>query len=97
MGEHRVSILKEGHHIPNSPLTILVVQSEIGEAGRVKAHGEGLVSGRTFTNASFMVDTREAGTHTVPVIWTVVLVIWTVVLVIWTVVLVIWTVVLKYW
>ena len=64
MGEHRVSILKEGRHIPNSPLTILVVQSEIGDASRVKAHGEGLVSGRTFTNASFLVDTREAGKHT---------------------------------
>uniref|UniRef100_A0A8C5FXD9 Filamin B n=1 Tax=Gadus morhua TaxID=8049 RepID=A0A8C5FXD9_GADMO len=61
VGEHRVSILKEGRHIPNSPLTILVVQSEIGDASRVKAHGEGLVSGRTFTNASFLVDTREAG------------------------------------
>ncbi|CAL8338413.1 unnamed protein product [Merluccius merluccius] len=61
VGEHQVSILKDGHHIPNSPLSILVVQSEIGEAGRVKAQGEGLVSGQTFTNASFLVDTRDAG------------------------------------
>ncbi|KAG7270234.1 hypothetical protein CRUP_013951 [Coryphaenoides rupestris] len=41
VGEHRVSILKGGQHIPNSPLSILVVQSEIGEASRVRARGEG--------------------------------------------------------
>ncbi|KAJ3602536.1 hypothetical protein NHX12_030289, partial [Muraenolepis orangiensis] len=61
VGEHRVSILKEGHHIPNSPVTILVVQSELGDASRVKTQGEGLVSGHTFTKASFLVDTRDAG------------------------------------
>uniref|UniRef100_A0A3Q2DPS8 Filamin-B-like n=1 Tax=Cyprinodon variegatus TaxID=28743 RepID=A0A3Q2DPS8_CYPVA len=61
VGEHQVSILKNGHHIANSPITIMVVQSEIGDAGRVKVHGDGLVEASTFTNADFVVDTREAG------------------------------------
>uniref|UniRef100_A0A672YRV6 Filamin B n=1 Tax=Sphaeramia orbicularis TaxID=375764 RepID=A0A672YRV6_9TELE len=61
VGEHLVSILKNGRHVSNSPITIMVVQSEIGDASRVKAHGDGLVQGTTFNNASFVVDTREAG------------------------------------
>ncbi|KAM4612801.1 filamin B a [Polymixia lowei] len=61
VGEHLVSILKKGHHVANSPITIMVVQSEIGDASRVRAHGDGLVSGHTFTPSSFVVDTREAG------------------------------------
>ncbi|KAF1391122.1 hypothetical protein PFLUV_G00038600 [Perca fluviatilis] len=61
VGEHRVSILKNGRHVANSPITIMVVQSEIGDASQVKAHGDGLVQGTTFNNASFVVDTREAG------------------------------------
>lgn len=39
----------------------MVVQSEIGDASLVKAHGDGLVQGTTFNNSSFVVDTREAG------------------------------------
>ncbi|XP_029007336.1 filamin-B isoform X2 [Betta splendens] len=61
VGEHQVSILKNGRHVVNSPISIMVVQSEIGDAGRVKAHGDGLVQATTFNNASFVVDTREAG------------------------------------
>ncbi|XP_018518812.1 LOW QUALITY PROTEIN: filamin-B [Lates calcarifer] len=61
VGEHQVSILKNGRHVANSPITIMVVQSEIGDASRVKAHGDGLIQGTTFNNASFVVDTREAG------------------------------------
>ncbi|XP_028303701.1 filamin B a isoform X2 [Gouania willdenowi] len=61
VGEHQVSILKNGQHIPNSPIAIMVVQSEIGDASLVKAHGDGLVQGTTFTDASFIVDTKEAG------------------------------------
>lgn len=63
VGEHRVSILKNGRHVANSPITIMVVQSEIGDAGQVKAHGDGLVQGTTFNNSSFIVDTREAGQY----------------------------------
>ncbi|XP_074525668.1 filamin B a [Halichoeres trimaculatus] len=61
VGEHKVSILKNGQHIPNSPVTIMVIQSEIGDASQVKAHGDGLVRGTTFTDANFVVDTRDAG------------------------------------
>ncbi|KAM6947498.1 filamin B a [Lycodopsis pacificus] len=61
VGEHRVSILKNGHHVANSPITIMVVQSEIGDASQVRAHGDGLVQGNTFSNCSFAVDTRDAG------------------------------------
>ncbi|XP_035517689.1 filamin-C-like [Morone saxatilis] len=61
VGEHRVSILKNGRHVSNSPITIMVVQSEIGDASQVKVHGDGLVQGTTFNNSSFVVDTREAG------------------------------------
>ncbi|MED6241044.1 hypothetical protein ATANTOWER_018906, partial [Ataeniobius toweri] len=61
VGEHQVSILKNGRHVANSPITIMVVQSEIGDGRRVKAHGEGLVQATTFSNASFVVDTQDAG------------------------------------
>lgn len=61
VGEHLVSILKNGAHIPSSPIPIMVVQSEIGDASLVKAHGDGLVQATTFSDASFIVDTREAG------------------------------------
>ncbi|XP_056293610.1 filamin-B isoform X2 [Pseudoliparis swirei] len=61
VGEHQVSILKSGRHVANSPITIMVVQSEIGDAAQVKAHGAGLAQGATSDDASFVVDTRDAG------------------------------------
>lgn len=61
VGEHLVSILKNGQHVPNSPIAIMVVQSEIGDASRVRAHGDGLVRGTTFNDARFVVDTQDAG------------------------------------
>uniref|UniRef100_A0A672SVJ4 Filamin B n=1 Tax=Sinocyclocheilus grahami TaxID=75366 RepID=A0A672SVJ4_SINGR len=61
VGEHLVSIKKNERHVPNSPITIMVVQSEIGDASRVKVFGQGLVEGSTFEMADFVVDTREAG------------------------------------
>lgn len=64
MGEHQVSIFKDGQHIPNSPFTIMVVQSDVGNASQVRAYGPGLEHGTTFSNASFVVDTREAGQFT---------------------------------
>ncbi len=56
-----MSIKKNGRHVANSPISITVVQSEIGDAGRVKVFGQGLVEGHTFEMADFVVDTREAG------------------------------------
>lgn len=51
-------------HVANSPFKIMVGQSEIGEASRVKAYGKGLVEAHTFEVAEFFVDTRNAGTGT---------------------------------
>uniref|UniRef100_A0A8V1AEP3 Filamin B n=1 Tax=Gallus gallus TaxID=9031 RepID=A0A8V1AEP3_CHICK len=61
VGEHLVSIKKNGNHVPNSPVTIMVVQSEIGDARRARVYGRGLVEGRTFEMCDFIVDTRDAG------------------------------------
>ncbi|XP_060095708.1 filamin-B isoform X2 [Heteronotia binoei] len=61
VGEHWVSIIKNGSHVPNSPVSIMVVQSEIGDASRARVFGRGLVEGRTFEMCDFIVDTRDAG------------------------------------
>uniref|UniRef100_A0A8P4GRJ8 Calponin-homology (CH) domain-containing protein n=1 Tax=Dicentrarchus labrax TaxID=13489 RepID=A0A8P4GRJ8_DICLA len=61
VGEHEVSVRKNGMHVVNSPFKIMVGQSEIGEASRVKAFGKGLVEAHTFEMAEFFVDTRNAG------------------------------------
>ncbi|XP_062318217.1 filamin-C-like isoform X1 [Osmerus eperlanus] len=61
VGEHEVSVRKNGKHVTNSPFKIIVGQSEIGEASRVKAFGKGLVEAHTFELAEFFVDTRNAG------------------------------------
>ncbi|XP_076861287.1 filamin-C isoform X11 [Brachyhypopomus gauderio] len=61
VGEHVVSVKKSGKHVTNSPFKIMVGQSEIGDASKVKMFGKGLVEGRTFEVAEFIVDTRSAG------------------------------------
>uniref|UniRef100_A0A3Q3BKT5 Filamin C, gamma b (actin binding protein 280) n=1 Tax=Kryptolebias marmoratus TaxID=37003 RepID=A0A3Q3BKT5_KRYMA len=61
VGEHVVSVKKSGKHVTNSPFKIMVGQSEIGDASRVKVYGQGLVEGHTFEVAEFVVDTRNAG------------------------------------
>uniref|UniRef100_A0A8K9WSS4 Calponin-homology (CH) domain-containing protein n=1 Tax=Oncorhynchus mykiss TaxID=8022 RepID=A0A8K9WSS4_ONCMY len=61
VGEHKVSVKKNGKHVTNSPFKIQVGQSDIGEASRVKAFGKGLVEAHTFKMAEFFVDTRDAG------------------------------------
>ncbi len=53
--------MKNGKHVTNSPFKIMVGQSEIGDASKVKVYGQGLVEGQTFEVAEFMVDTRNAG------------------------------------
>ncbi|OCT57973.1 hypothetical protein XELAEV_18002841mg [Xenopus laevis] len=52
---------KNGIHIPNSPITVMISQSEIGDASRVVVSGQGLTEGRTFEPSEFIIDTREAG------------------------------------
>ncbi|KAM3914878.1 filamin-B isoform 2-T2 [Leptodactylus fuscus] len=61
VGEHLVSIKKNGRHVPSSPISIMVYQSEIGDASKVKVYGPGLTDGRTYEMSDFVVDTREAG------------------------------------
>ncbi|TNN82092.1 Filamin-C [Liparis tanakae] len=61
VGEHEVSVRKNGVHVANSPFKIMVGQSEIGEASRVKAFGKGLTEAHTLVMAEFFVDTRNAG------------------------------------
>ncbi|KAK5896389.1 hypothetical protein CgunFtcFv8_009994 [Champsocephalus gunnari] len=61
VGEHVVSVKKSGKHVTNSPFKIMVGQSEIGDASKVKVFGEGLMEGHTFETAEFIVDTRTAG------------------------------------
>ncbi|XP_074554005.1 filamin-C-like isoform X11 [Halichoeres trimaculatus] len=61
VGEHVVSVKKNGKHVTNSPFKIMVGQSEIGDASKVKVYGQGLVEGHTFEVAEFIVDTRNAG------------------------------------
>ncbi|KAI2665485.1 Filamin-C [Labeo rohita] len=61
VGEHVVSVKKNGKHVTNSPFKIMVGQSEIGDASKVKVFGKGLIEGHTFEVAEFIVDTRSAG------------------------------------
>ncbi|XP_076153008.1 filamin-C isoform X11 [Alosa pseudoharengus] len=61
VGEHVVSVKKNGKHVTNSPFKIMVGQSEIGDASKVKVFGNGLIEGHTFEVAEFILDTRNAG------------------------------------
>ncbi|XP_030049986.1 filamin-A isoform X2 [Microcaecilia unicolor] len=61
IGEHMVSIKKNGLHISSSPIMVMISQSEIGDASRVRVSGQGLIEGRTFEPADFIIDTTEAG------------------------------------
>lgn len=56
-----MSVKKNGKHVTNSPFRIMVGQSEIGDASKVKVFGQGLVEGHTSEVAEFIVDTRTAG------------------------------------
>ncbi len=61
VGEHLVSVLRDGKHIKNSPFRIEVRQSEIGDATKVKLYGKGLTVGSANCYNEFYVNTREAG------------------------------------
>ncbi|XP_078730303.1 filamin-C-like isoform X1 [Lampetra fluviatilis] len=61
IGEHQVSVKKGGRHVANSPFTVVVGPSEIGDASRVLTSGAGLAEGQTFQLSEFAVDTRNAG------------------------------------
>jgi len=61
IGEHLVSVQRNGKHITNSPFKIVVNAQEVGDASRVKVSGDGLVQGKTHINNRFMINTKSAG------------------------------------
>ncbi len=61
VGEHLVSVKRDGKHIKNSPFKINVSPGDVGDASKVKAAGVGLIDGRTHEDNAFHVDTRNAG------------------------------------
>jgi filamin len=61
VGEHVVSVYRDGVHIKNSPFRIEVRQSEIGDATRVKVAGLGLQEALANQVNEFYVNTKEAG------------------------------------
>ncbi|XP_076469743.1 LOW QUALITY PROTEIN: filamin-A-like [Babylonia areolata] len=60
-GEHLVSVFRNGQHIPNSPFKVMVGESELGNASKVKVTGKGISEGMANEVNEFFVDTREAG------------------------------------
>ena len=61
VGEHLVSVKRNGKHIKNSPFKIMVNREDVGDASRVKVDGETLREGRTQQDNTFTVDTKNAG------------------------------------
>ena len=60
-GPHIVNVFRNGAHIPNSPFTITVGESELGNASKVKVYGKGLEEGMANEVNEFVVDTTQAG------------------------------------
>ncbi|XP_045539697.1 filamin-A isoform X2 [Papilio machaon] len=60
-GQHVVSVKKMGVHIQNSPFNITVLDQEVGDAKKVKVSGTALKEGKTHSENTFTVDTRNAG------------------------------------
>lgn len=63
VGEHLVNVFRNGQHINGSPFKIIVGESELGNASKVRVAGEGLQNGMANEINEFMVDTRDAGTR----------------------------------
>lgn len=60
-GEHTVNVKRMGKQIKNSPFKINVSEKEVGNAKKVKVTGQALTEGKTHTDNTFVIDTREAG------------------------------------
>lgn len=56
-----MSVFRNGQPIPGSPFKVVVGQSEIGNASKVKAGGRGLTQGMANEQNEFFINTREAG------------------------------------
>jgi filamin len=61
VGEHLVSVQKNGKHIANSPFKIFVNAQEVGDSSRVRVNGEGLLKGQTHIFNRFQINTKSAG------------------------------------
>ena len=61
VGEHLVSVQKNGKHITNSPFKIVVNSQEVGDASRVRVSGDGLEKGKTNIYNKFQINTKSAG------------------------------------
>ena len=61
VGEHLVSVQKNGKHIANSPFKIFVNAQEVGDSSRVRVAGEGLERGQTHVYNRFQINTKSAG------------------------------------
>ncbi|KAI3382304.1 hypothetical protein SNEBB_011398 [Seison nebaliae] len=61
VGDHYVSVFKNGKQINGSPFNIHVGPTEIGNANRVRTYGSGLHSGKTNELNEFTVNTKDAG------------------------------------
>lgn len=61
IGEHSISIKRQGKHIHNSPFKVTVTDKEVGKANKVRVTGSALEEGKTQIENTFTVDTRNAG------------------------------------
>jgi filamin len=61
VGEHLVSVKRNGKHITNSPFKVMVNPEDVGDASRVNATGPALKEGKTHADNMFSVDTKKAG------------------------------------
>ncbi|KAI5162110.1 Filamin-A [Manis pentadactyla] len=59
-GEHLVHV-KNGQHVASSPIPVVISQSEIGDASRVRGLRQGLHEATPSEPAEFIADTRDAG------------------------------------
>jgi len=63
VGDHYVSVYRNGQPIPGSPFKVVVGQSEIGDASKVRAGGRGLTQGMANEQNELFINTRDAGSQ----------------------------------
>ena len=61
VGDHWVSVYRNSQPIAGSPFKVVVGQSEIGNASKVRTGGRGLIQGMANQTNEFLINTRDAG------------------------------------
>jgi len=61
VGDHMVSVFRNGQPIAGSPFRIAVGRNEIGDASKVRVGGRGVMQAMTNENNEFFVNTKDAG------------------------------------